>query len=206
MRRVARIVAAHFGVVVGKRLREINRAGFRLPTQRLVFSIEGTHGFLCLIRKEKHRAFPVFLFQAIAREHRALPHVFEKLLGDDAVLVPGGGRHRKQNDNSMKGQLRRHSGLTAEGAVKPAVVESVERGGDGDDDIAARFVGNTGPFLSPEINQVLECSARQPHPWMIGGSVHRPVHERAFLPFGARGVFPRRWCRGDKSDDIRDGE
>lgn len=68
--------------------------------------------------------------QAVAREHRALPQIFDELLRDDAVLIAGECGHIEQEDGTMKTQLRHIGRALAECGFEPAVIKAVERGGE----------------------------------------------------------------------------
>lgn len=122
------VVAADLGVIGGQGLGEIDGAGARGAAGRLVIGIEGVDEILAFIGPEEDRALAVLRLQAVARQDGALPHELEKLLGDDAVFVPGQRGHIHDDDRAVKGHFRDKGGLRAKGVMQAPPVEAVERG------------------------------------------------------------------------------
>jgi hypothetical protein len=65
--------------------------------------------------------------------------------------------HRQHDDRAVKRQLRHESSAATKGPIQPATHEAVERRRHGDDDIAARPVGDGRIFSAQYV--IASCSA-----------------------------------------------
>ena len=96
MNAVTRILAAHFGIISGERLRQEDGAAARATTGREELSVIAVDKILRFIGPEEHGPLLVLCGQRVARQHRPLPHIFDQLLRDDPIFVAGEGGHIEQ--------------------------------------------------------------------------------------------------------------
>src|SRR5437868_14843656 len=94
--------------------------------------------------------------QRVARQYRALPHIFEELLRDDAVFVPSQRRHVENDNRPVKGQLGYERCFFAKCFVQPAAVEAIEHGRKRYRYVTARLGIELRELVAPIASYLLE--------------------------------------------------